>query len=110
MSIELALRNIVRDVIREELSRFMREEFVAASAPKPSNDSGEFLSLHEAANVVHVHPATLRGWVNSGRLRGYRAGRHHRVKRAELETFMTTLPRSTECVDIDSRASRLAAA
>jgi excisionase family DNA binding protein len=67
----------VRDAIRLELERFTP----AAAAP--------FLSVRDAAALVGVSRATLRGWTRDG-LRGYGTGGQLRVRRDELEEFMAS--------------------
>jgi excisionase family DNA binding protein len=43
-----------------------------------------------AAEVAKVNPATVRKWVEEGRLGRYRAGRELRVKRSELDRLLAT--------------------
>ncbi len=46
---------------------------------------GEWLSLHEAAGLLGVHPGTVRIWSDKGLLPVYRTqGGHRRYKRAEV--------------------------
>jgi excisionase family DNA binding protein len=48
----------------------------------------EWLSLHEAARLLGVHPATLRAWSDKGRIAARRTpGGHRRFKRADLEAW-----------------------
>ena len=47
---------------------------------------GEWLSLSEAAEVLGVHPSTVRNWADQGRLPVHRThGGHRRFRRAEVE-------------------------
>ena len=55
---------------------------------KPKN-SDEWLSLRGAAQVMGVHPATLRAWADQGRIASRRtAGGHRRFSRSELQTWI----------------------
>jgi len=48
------------------------------------------LSVVEVANLLHVHPNTIRLWSKIGTLRAYRIGkrRDYRFKLADVETFL----------------------
>jgi len=51
----------------------------------------EWLTLHEAAALLGVHPGTLRSWSDKGLLPVYRTqGKHRRFKRGELELWAST--------------------
>jgi excisionase family DNA binding protein len=53
--------------------------------------SDEWLSLHEAATLLGVHPGTVRNWADKGQLPVYRTrGGHRRFKRAEVELWAST--------------------
>lgn len=107
-SIDAAIRSAVRDVVREELRMVLREEIARLQRPATSSVDTDYLSVPEAAALIRVHPATIRGWIREGRLPQHRAGRHYRVKRSELQAFAAAL--STSEVDLDALASRLSAA
>jgi len=52
---------------------------------------GEWLSLHEAAELLGVHPSTLRSWADQGRLAVHRTqGGHRRFRRADVEVWLHT--------------------
>jgi len=52
---------------------------------------GEWLSLSAASDLIGVHPATLRGWANQGRVASQRtAGGHRRFRRSDLERWAKT--------------------
>ncbi|MCL4529622.1 MAG: helix-turn-helix domain-containing protein [Chloroflexi bacterium] len=56
----------------------------------PSSDS-DWLSLHEAAELLGVHPSTVRIWSDKGLLPVYRTkGGHRRYKRSEVALWATT--------------------
>ena len=53
--------------------------------------NGEWLSLHEAATLLGVHPGTVRSWSDKGMLPVYRTrGGHRRFKRGEVELWANT--------------------
>jgi excisionase family DNA binding protein len=109
-AIRVAVRDVVRDVVRDEVRMALREELASVRLSSPANhDSEGYLSIGEAAKVARVHEATIRAWIGKGRLPGYRAGRHRRIKRSELDRCMGSLPDS-DVVDMDKRAAELAAA
>lgn len=64
----------VRQVVREELSK----------APERT----EYVSIQEAAAIADVIPGTIRCWIDAGRLQRFRAGRHVRVKRSDLDALL----------------------
>lgn len=50
---------------------------------------GEWLSLRDAAQLMGVHPATLRVWANGGRIASQRtAGGHRRFSRTDLHAWL----------------------
>ena len=71
--------------------------------------SDTYLAIVDAAKLAGVHEATIRAWISRGDLPGYRAGRHRRVKRAELERFMDSRSDGND-IDLDAKAAELAAA
>lgn len=51
---------------------------------------GQELTLGEVATRLRLHPETVRRWLNSGRLPGYRLGGTKagwRIREADLEDF-----------------------
>lgn len=50
-----------------------------------SSDTSEWVSLREAADILGVHPATVRNWADEGKLPSRRTpGKHRRFRRADL--------------------------
>ncbi len=49
----------------------------------------EYLSIEEVAGMLDLHPKTVRGFVADGRLRASRAGRKWRVRRRDVELFLS---------------------
>ncbi len=55
------------------------------------SNSSEWVSLGEAAEIIGVHPATIRNWAERGELPCRRTpGGHRRFRRADLEQWLET--------------------
>jgi excisionase family DNA binding protein len=53
-----------------------------------SLNGDEWLNLGEAAELLGVHPSTLRAWADRGELPAHRTpGKHRRFRRAEVEAW-----------------------
>lgn len=76
-----AIRGLVREVVREEITRALEERC-------PADASAGWLSLRGAGEVAGVHPDTVARWIREGRLRSGKAGRHVRVRRADIERLI----------------------
>ncbi len=51
----------------------------------------DWLGLGEAAEILGVHPSTLRAWADRGDIPAHRTpGKHRRFKRAEVEAWAVT--------------------
>jgi citrate synthase len=57
-------------------------------------DGEEYLTVHEAARLMAVKPATLYAYVSRGVLRSYRQGikRQRLYRRAEIEALLRVAP------------------
>ena len=99
-SIDAALRDRVRDVVRDEL-RYLRAEILGwiqthETPPPPANESSadELLTAAQVAEALQVVPGTVRSWIQSGALKasrpgnGAQPGRTYRVRRADLDAFV----------------------
>ena len=51
----------------------------------PSRGKDPWLTVPQVADELSIHPATVRVWINSGRLAAVRAGRTWRVRRSDLD-------------------------
>jgi excisionase family DNA binding protein len=88
--LEAALREFVREIVRDELRNLSSE------AP-PTTGEGEpeaLLTVAQVASELQVIPATVRTWIQTGALRasrpgnGQQAGRTYRVRRKDLVDFV----------------------
>jgi excisionase family DNA binding protein len=104
IGIEAALRELVRDVVRDEL-RHLREDMLDAirahrgPPPKDEPNPEELLTVEQVAQRLKVIPDTVRTWIQSGALRagrpgdGTRPGRKYRVRRGDLYAFIAASER-----------------
>ena len=53
--------------------------------PNPAPDEDPWLTVPQVSEELKLHPATVRVWINSGRLAAVRAGRTWRVRRSEVD-------------------------
>jgi excisionase family DNA binding protein len=53
--------------------------------PTPPPDRDPWLTVPQVSEELKLHPATVRIWINNGRLAAVRAGRTWRVRRSEVE-------------------------
>lgn len=95
---ESNLRNLVRDVVREEIA-------AASRAPQ-----SEYLTTRAAAELARVTTGTIQRWVSDGKLAEHRAGRVLRVLRSDLESFLAGGTRARrERITPDEALARAAA-
>jgi excisionase family DNA binding protein len=76
------LRTLVREVIREELNLVR---------PVPVNSTAH-LSTRGAAQRAGVAMGTIRRWIREGKLPERRAGRHLRVRSADVDALLAGEP------------------
>jgi excisionase family DNA binding protein len=63
------------------------------------------LTVREVAELLHVHPNTLRRWSNKGRIRAYRITPRgdRRFKREEIVRFLKELNgHGDDCQEVES--------
>jgi excisionase family DNA binding protein len=63
------------------------------------------LTVREVAELLHVHPNTLRRWSNKGRIRAYRITPRgdRRFKREEIVRFLKELNgQGDDCQEVES--------
>ncbi|QLQ40459.2 helix-turn-helix domain-containing protein [Micromonospora robiginosa] len=49
--------------------------------------SNDMYSVDRVAEVLGLHPRTVRGYIRAGRLRATRIGKQYRIARADLDAF-----------------------
>lgn len=110
----LNLEMLIRRIAREEALRTIGEKQFSTMDSLPnraetsqSQEGEQFLTVSQAAKLASVCEPTVRSWINSGRLARYNAGRHLRVKRSDMLTFLGSdqLPRSAD--DLGSKAAKI---
>jgi excisionase family DNA binding protein len=50
-----------------------------------------YFTVDQVAEILHLHPETVREWIRSGNLKGFRVGGRkagHRVAAADLQDFI----------------------
>jgi excisionase family DNA binding protein len=67
-------------LIKEEMGKDMTND----------DHMDDMLTVREVAQLLHVHPNTLRRWCNSGRIKAYRITPRgdRRFKREEIARFL----------------------
>ncbi len=54
-----------------------------------ATDQGRWLTLSEAADLLGVHPTTLRAWADAGQIQMFRTpGRHRRFAEGDIRRFL----------------------
>ena len=51
----------------------------------PTAEDDPWLTVPQVSEELKLHPATVRVWINTGRLAAVRAGRTWRVRRSEVD-------------------------
>ena len=88
------LTDLIADMVKAEVARQL--------AARDSVD--EYLSVRSAADLADVAPGTVRRWIREGRIQRHGAGRHLRVRRADLLAFLTSGNRQDRALTPEERA------
>lgn len=64
----------------------------------------EMLSIQKAAELLGVHPRTVRRYINEGRLHGERFGRNWRVSEEALKALLNDAPDLAKAMEARIRA------
>lgn len=109
IAMEAALRELLREVVRDEVRAVLREELqaVMCGTARGASQAAAYLTTEDAAAIARVEPATVREWVRRGDLRRHQAGRELRVRRDELEAFLTTGRRSDDEHNVEALAVKI---
>ena len=92
MSIDLAIRSLLKEVVRE----VVREEM---GSDERAGSNAEFLTYAEAGELAHVSVATIKRWVRDERLRAFGEGRVRRVKSGDVRQCLEGRQRPTASVN-----------
>ena len=57
-------------------------------AKLPMPDDATYLSVKEIADLLRVHPKTVRRWIEAGTLPATQMGRAWRIKRSDLKACL----------------------
>lgn len=64
-------------------------------------EQSEWVSLRRAAEILEVHPATVRIWADEGKLPSRRTpGNHRRFKVSDLKQYMQTQPAEVQPLEV----------
>ena len=100
MNLDTSLRDLLREIIRDEI-RPLQEQLRTAidGAARRSSvidrDEAAFLTVEQVAATMKVTEATVRTWIKAGALKasrpsaGEKVGRVYRVRRSDLDEFIT---------------------
>jgi excisionase family DNA binding protein len=96
-AVEGALRDLVRELVREELCNLPEElrESVRGLPRGSESTADDLLTVGQVADELQVIPATVRTWIQSGALRasrpgnGVHPGRTYRIRRTDLVAFVS---------------------
>jgi excisionase family DNA binding protein len=83
-----ALRPMIAEMVRAEVARVLAER-------ERTDDEG-FMSTTDAARYAGVALGTIRRWIREGKLPEHHAGRHLRVRRADLDGLLVGERRERE--------------
>ena len=84
----MSFEDILVATIVPKLREAVRAE-VKAALLEVKPQTGEYLSVVDAARIADVDPKTIRAWIKAKKLAGHHAGREHRVQREDLERFLS---------------------
>jgi excisionase family DNA binding protein len=100
-SLELTLRRLVEDSVREVVREEVRAALVEHSktvevaaqrivSTGETDVSAPWLTTKQAAELAGVQPSTIRSWIENQGLSAHRPGgaRQYRISRQELDEFM----------------------
>ena len=93
--------------MREELGPVLRQldELRTRLCQQPVQP--EYLTVSEASRLFVVTEGTVRRWIREGKLASSRAGRAVRLKREDLEQFMSSRTSVEGVIDFKTRAAEI---
>jgi excisionase family DNA binding protein len=72
----------------------------------PSNHGlrkGDLLTVEEAAEITRVTRKTVRSWIREGKLVGLKFGKHWRIRRQDLDSFVEHAITTAQVQKLQSR-------
>ena len=106
VGLDAMLRRWAQDLLRPFDERLRNIEQLLRNGP--STNTSEFLTVNEVARCSSVSVGTVRRWIREGKLASCQAGRSLRVKRCDLELFMSrSAPKVEGVIDFKARASQI---
>ena len=97
-----AVSQTVREVVREEIAS-LRDEIVSSGGGSSSTE--RLMTVAEAAGYARVKEATIREWINEGKLPALQAGNRWRIRPGDLEAAMA--PAGGTAVNLDAEADNI---
>lgn len=90
MDLTAAIKEAVRDVVREEVRAALKDSLVRP--PQPPRETTRLLTTSEAAEFAKVGAATVRRWIGSEDLPALRTKHGYRIDRNDLDAFLRRAP------------------
>lgn len=87
MTLDVMLKNLIREAVRDEVREAVRE-VVTSHPPPPGPSDEELLETDVCAAEAKVRSATVREWIRSGLLPA--GGPPYRVRRGDLKAYLAT--------------------
>ncbi len=91
-TLDAMLRDLLREILRGEIIPAVREEIrsALASMTQRATLDEDLLTSEEAGRFARVKPATIRSWLEAGKVTGSRSpgGREWRVRRGDLARLL----------------------
>ncbi len=88
ITLDSVLREMLREVVRDEVSAALREFKETQSAAPVRSQEEKYLTAPQAAELAGVSPATVRSWAQRGELLSCYAGRLLRIKDSDLRAYL----------------------
>lgn len=107
--LKAVVRRVSRDIVDELEKRIadtVRQELARKPAPEQSGVR-VWISPRRAAKMVGVSYDTVLGWISARELEAYRVGRQYRIRKRDLEGFVTAQSPERAQANVGSELSRI---